>query len=98
MNFLLQLLPIIVYFLLVVLLIVGIILIVKLIIVIDKANTLIDDINRKVAQVTPIFDMMGIVSNKVSGVVTGVMNTIENISYKLFNKRKKENKESEDYE
>lgn len=99
MEFLLQVLPIIIFFLLIILIIIGIILGIKLIITIDKALKLVDDVNAKVEQVTPLFDTLGMLSDKVSGVIGTVISTIENLVFKLFLKNKnKEEMESEDCE
>ena len=99
MEFLLQVLPIIIYFLLIIIIVVGIILGIKLIITIDKVVKVVDDINDKVEKVSPLFDTLGMISDKVSGVIGTVFSSIENLIVKLFLKNKnKEDMESEDYE
>ena len=99
MEVLSQILPIIIYLLLIIVIIIGIVLGIKLIITIDKVLNLVDDVNDKVEKVTPIFDTLGLVSNKFSDVVTSVVSTVENMIYKLFLKNKnKEEMESEENE
>lgn len=96
MEFLLQFLPIIIYFLLIIVIIVGIVLGIKLIITIDKVLKLVDEVNEKVEKVTPLFDTLGLLSDKVNGIVGTVISTLENFILKLFFKNKnKEEMESE---
>ena len=96
MEFLSQFLPIIVYLLLIILIIVGIVLGIKLIITMDKVLKVVDDINAKIEKVTPIFDVMGVVSDKVSGIVSSVVSTVENFAYRLFTKNRKGEESEED--
>lgn len=88
MEVLLQVLPIIIYFLLIIIIVVGIVLGIKLIITIDKVVKVVDDINEKVEQVTPLFDALGMVSDKVGGIIGTVISAIENLILKLFFKKK----------
>lgn len=97
MEFLSQFLPVIIYILLIILLVVGIILGVKLIITLDKALNLVDDVQEKVNKVTPLFDAFGFVSDKMSGLITTVIGTIENfISNLLLKNKRKEMEEDVD--
>ncbi len=98
MEALSQALPIIIYFLLIIIIIVGIVLGIKLIITIDKVTKVIDSIDNKIEKVSPIFDTVALVSNKMSGIVSTVFGTIENLIVKLFFKNKKEEMESDDDE
>ena len=96
MEFLTQALPIIVYFLLIILIVVGIVLGIKLIITTDKVLKIVDDVNEKVEKVSPIFDTLGLVSNKVNGIFSTVISSIENLLVKFFLKnRNNEETESE---
>lgn len=96
MEFLTQALPIIVYFLLIILIVVGIVLGIKLIITTDKVLKIVDDVNEKVEKVAPIFDTLGLVSNKVNGIFSTVISSIENLLVKFFLKnRNNEETESE---
>lgn len=94
MEFLSQLLPIIVYILLIIIIVVGIVLGIKLIITIDKVLKIVDDVNNKIEKVTPLFNTFGMISDKVSEVINGVVGTVENFIVKLFMRNKKD-KESE---
>ncbi len=84
MEALSQILPIIVYILLIVVIIIGIILGIKLIITIDKVNKVVDDVDDKVKKVTPLFDAIGIVSDKANSIVTSVVGVIESFIEKIF--------------
>ena len=98
MEFLSQFLPIIIYFLLIIVIIVGIVLGIKLIITMDKVLNLVDDVQDKVNKVTPIFNAFGFVSDKMSGVITTVVGSIENLISNLFIRKRKEEMESEEDE
>ena len=98
MEFLSHVLPIIIYFLLIILIVIGIIFGIKLIIFMDKVQVIADDINEKVAKVTPIFDTIGIVSNRFSSIVNKTVSGVENILFKLFVNKKKNKKEMESEE
>ena len=93
MEFLLQLLPIIIYILLIILIVVGIVLGIKLIITIDKAVKVIDDVNEKIESVTPLFNALSLASTKAGEIIESVIGTIENLIFKLFLKNKKNNDE-----
>lgn len=95
MEFLLQLLPIIIYFLLIIIIVVGIVLGIKLIITIDKVLNIVEDINEKVERVAPIFDILGLISDKFSGVLSTVVGAIENLIGNLFLKNKNKDMESD---
>ena len=98
METLLQVLPMIIYFLLIIIIIVGIVLGIKLIITIDKVLKIVDDINEKVERISPVFDTIGLVSDKVSGILGSLLSKIENLIVKLFfkNKNKVEMESEED--
>ena len=99
METLLQVLPIIIYFLLIIIILVGIVLGIKLIITIDKVLKLVDDVNDKIEQITPVFDTIGLISDKFSGILGTIVSKIENLIVKLFFKNKdKVEMESEDNE
>ena len=96
MEFLLQFLPIVIYLLLIVIIIVGIILGIKLIITIDKVDKIVDDVNNKIERITPLFDSLGMISDKVGGffaTVISIISTIEGLVTKIFTRNKKEESE-----
>lgn len=88
MEILLQVLPIIIYFLLIIIIVVGIVLGIKLIITIDKVVEVVDNINEKVEKVTPVFNALGLISDKASSIIGTVVSAIENLILKLFFKNK----------
>lgn len=92
MDFLSQLLPILIYFLLIIVIIVGIVLGIKLIITIDKILTVVDNVNDKIEKVSPLFNTVGMISNKFSDIVGVVVSGVEKLISKVFirNKRDKE--------
>ena len=98
MELLPQILPIIIYLLLIILIVVVIILGIKLILTIDKVNSLVDDVTDKVEKVTPIFNTLGVVSNKFSDIMGTVVGAIEKLISKVFlkNKDKDEMESGED--
>ncbi len=99
MEFLSQLLPIIIYFLLIIAIIVGIVLGIKLIITVDKVEKVVDDVTDKVEKVTPLFDTLSVVSNKMSEIVGTAVSALEGLFVKLFSKRRsREEMESEEDE
>ena len=95
MEFLLQFLPIVIYFLLIIIIVVGIVLGIKLIITIDKVLKIVDDINDKVERVTPLFDALGLISDKFNSVLATVVGAVEGLIGKMFFRNKNKDMESE---
>lgn len=98
MDFMLQFLPIIIYLLLIIIIIVGIVLGIKLIITIDKVIKVVDEVNEKIESVTPVFNALELVSDKMYGILGTIFGTIENLIFKLFLKNKDKEMESDDNE
>jgi len=99
MEVLLQVLPIIIYFLLIIIIVVGIVLGIKLILTIDRVVKLVDDVSEKVEKVTPLFDALGMISDKFGSIVGTVVSAVEGLIGKLFFKNKnKVDMESEEDE
>ena len=99
MDFLSQVLPIIIYFLLIIVIMVGIVLGIKFIITIDRVLTIVDGVNEKIEKVTPLLDTLGTISSKFNDVITTVIKSVENLVMKVFLKNKnKEEMESEENE
>lgn len=94
---LVEVLPIIVYFLLIILLIIGIILGIKLIITIDSVNYLISDVTKKVKSLDNIFNIFDMFSNKVGFLTDSIANFIKGIVNKVVSLKKRK-EEEEDYE
>ena len=55
-------------------------------------------VNEKVEKVSPIFDTLGTISDKVSNIIATVINSIENLIMKLFLRNKNNNEEMESEE
>lgn len=90
METLATVLPIIIDVLLIVLLIAGIILLVKCIYIIDKAKSVILNVEEKVNSLNSLFSIIGMISDKVSGATEKAISYVENIFIKLFRKTKEE--------
>ena len=98
MESLSQILPIFIYVLLIVLIVVCIILGIKIIITIDKVTKVVDDVNEKIEKVTPIFNTVGMISDRMSNVLATVFGFVESLIGRLFLKNNKKNEESEEDE
>ena len=98
MEFLQNLLPIIIYFLLIGLLIVGIVLGIKTIIALSKMEKVIDDVNEKMEKLNPIFSFIDFTSTKITSVADKIADLAGSAIGKLFSKKKsrKELKNEED--
>lgn len=94
---LVEVLPIIVYFLLIILLIIGIILGIKLIITIDEVNSIIEDIRKKVKSLDGIFSIVDIASNKLGLITSRISDWTMSLVNKIVSLRKRKDDE-EDYE
>lgn len=96
METLATVLPIIIDVLLIVLLIVGIILIVKCIYIIDKAKSVILNVEEKVNSLNSLFSIVGMISDKISGTTEKVISYIENLFLKLFKKNQDDEETDEE--
>ena len=97
MEYLSELFPVILYFLLIILVIVLIVLAVRLLETLKKVDHVVDDVNRKVNKLNGLFDVidnatdtLSIMSNRIVSVITSGID-------KLFTKKKnrKEDEENE---
>ncbi len=104
MEFLGQVMPILLYFLGAVLLFVIILLCLKLVDTVEKVNVLLDDIIAKSKSLDNLFGAIDSVGDTISSINLKFVNTISSIVGKLFKRRKaKKNieedlEEEEDYE
>ena len=103
MEFLSELLPIVLYFLGAILLLVIIILLTKLVGTVDRLNVLLDDIERKSQSLNGLFDAIENVGSTISKANNGIANFVTKLVSKLLKakrkmKRKKQVEEMEDYE
>lgn len=79
-------LPVIIDVLLIVLLASGIILIIKCIYIIDKAKSLVMDVQEKVNSLNSLFTVISLVNDKMTGVAETLIAWIESLFSKLFKK------------
>lgn len=96
MEFLSEVLPLILYFLGAVLLFVIIMLVIKLMSTIDKMNVLLDDIEAKSQSLNGLFNAIDSVGDTISSVNMKMVGVITNVVNKFFHKRKKKNKKLEE--
>lgn len=97
MDFLSELLPIVLYFLGGVFLVVLIILFLKLSTTIDKVNLLLDDVLDKSSKLDGLFDSIENIGNSISSVNYRVTKSITRFIEKLFYKKKKKKEEEDDF-
>ena len=86
-----QILPVIIYILLIGLIIICIIIGVKLIITMNKIERVVDDVENKVNSLNGLFDAINTTTNKVTGIYQKVNGFVGNIVDKIligFKKRK----------
>ena len=98
MEFMSQLMPIIVYILLAVLLIVLIILVIKLLSTVDKTNAVLDDIEEKSRSLNGVFGAIDSITDTISMASDKLIDGIAAIVGKVVNRRRKTKKGGEDYE
>ena len=97
MDFLMMVLPIILYVLGIVLVGILIIIGVKLIYTIDKTNQILDDVEKKSKSLNGVFEMVDNVTDSLSIISDTVVEGIVGLISRIFKKRKKE-KEIDEYE
>ena len=89
MNFI-EMLPIITYILVIILLVVLIVLGIKLIFVVDKTDKLITDLQEKMGSFNSIFRLIDFTSEKLTGGVASLIESVVGLFNRLFRKRKEE--------
>ena len=92
MEYLSNLLPIIIYILLIVLIILLIIISLKLIKTIDKTNDVVDNAYKKVKSLDGLFNIIDVTSNKITGISEKLFGGVSGLIEKIF---KKEDKKDE---
>lgn len=90
MEFLNQLLPIIIYFLLSILLVVVIIFVIKAIKLLKSVNVLLEDIENKSQKLNGAFDLVDQITNSISKASDKAVKYISTTIKNFFKKRKKE--------
>ena len=88
MEFLNQVLPIIIYLLLIVLLVVAIILGIKFILTMNKVDDVIDDLTMKVKSLDKLFEIIDFTTDRISLVGDTVLNFVTTKVKKLFKSKK----------
>ena len=88
MEFLLQFLPIVIYFLLIIILVIGIVLGIKSIITITKVEKVVDDVNDKVQSLNSVFSIIDFTTDKLAMISEKVTNGITLFIDKIFKKGK----------
>ncbi len=94
MEFLLDLLPIIIYILLIVLLVIGIYVLIRAINIANRIDVLLDNVEEKVNSLNGFFKVLNFTTDKITIVSERLMDGIVSVIKKLFHKRKEE----DDYE
>lgn len=84
MEALSQILPIVIYILLIGLLIIGIIIGIKLIITMNKVERIVDNVENKVNSLNSVFNIIEIASGKITGVYERIIDFVSSIIDKLF--------------
>lgn len=95
MEYLSELLPIIIYILLIVLIILLIIIAVKAIKALNKAELIIEDVDKKVKTLDSFFSIIDKTTDKLSAFSDRIVNIIIGVFEKIKFKKKKEDKEKE---
>ena len=99
MQYLNEMLPIIIYFLLIVLLVVSIIVGIKLIFTITKVDELIDDVTEKLSSFDRLFNVINFTTDRFGVISETIISFITSKLKKLVKpKRKKTKREDEEYE
>ena len=85
-----EVLPMVVYLLLIVFLIVLIVLGIRLISVVNRTDKLIEDVQNKISSFDNIFKIIDFTSAKLTTSVSSIIDTVVGFIKKIFNKRKDE--------
>ena len=95
MEMLEEVLPILVYFLGSILLVVLIILGIKLIQTVDRANSILDDLEEKAKSLNGFFNVIDSFSNTIAVVGDRIIDGVTGLISSFFHKRKKKKEEEE---
>lgn len=98
MEYLNEMLPIIIYFPLIVLLVVSIIVGIKLIFTITKVDELIDDVTEKLSSFDRLFNVINFTTDRFGVISETVISFITSKLKKLMKPKRKTKREDEDYE
>lgn len=89
MEFLNAFLPIVIYFLLIILLTVLIIIGIKAILLMNRVNTVVDDVEKKVQSLNGLFNVLGNVSSRINAVYDRITDTAFGLVDRIFSRKKK---------
>ena len=93
MEFLNEFLPIIIYILLIVLITILIVLAIKASKTMDKIDNMVDDVDSKLKQLNPVFELVEGVSSKATLISDRLLSFVLSMVNKLFKSKKKGKKE-----
>ena len=96
MEALTQILPIIIDILLIVLLVSGIILIIKCIYIIDKAKSVVLNVEEKVNSLNSLFAVVSLVNDKIVSITDKVVDGVSGLIGRIFRNKKKKRQIEED--
>ena len=92
-DFLNSFLPILIYLLLIILIIIGIVIGVKLLNFMTKAQDIIDNVDKKINTLNPVFDIINAASFKVNRVFDRFLDFFTSVFTKIFLKGKEREEE-----
>lgn len=95
-EFWLEYLPVVIYFLLIALLIVLIILGVKLIGTVTKVDKIVDNINEKMESINPIFHLIDFATDRIASLSDTFIDYFTNILGKLIGRKGKDKKDDKE--
>lgn len=96
MEFWLNYLPVVIYFLLIALLIILIILGIKMIGTLTKVEKIVDGINDKIESINPIFHMIDFATDRIANLSDVFVDFFTNFLSKLLNRKGKEEKDGKE--
>ncbi len=96
MEFWLDFLPLVIYFLLIIFLIVGIILGIKFIMTLNKVEKVVDDVNDKVQTLNGFFHIIDYTTDKIALATDKVVDGIVSLFNKMIKRKKKKIKKESD--
>lgn len=86
-------LPILIYVLLAVLIVFLIILCIRLIKTLDKMNTILDDVGRKLVKLDGLVNLIDCTTDYASSINDKIVSKVSGLIYKVFKKRKEKKKD-----
>lgn len=98
MEVLSELLPIIIYALLIVLLIVCIIIGYKVIVTMNHIEKIVDDVDQKVKSFNKFFKILNFTTDKIAAFSDSIISRVSSLVISLFNGRSKKNGKESDYD